>query len=335
MTHARAIPLALSAGLLLAVVASPRAHAISREEDIIRDLGETFKAPSVFPPNPVLRPSLDATLNHDGNGDNGGERVLAPLGPDLGPGAESVPDAPPVRAYPFIVALVESDRSPQEGFICAGTLIAPHWVLTAAHCTFAWTRRWPIDPQPYAVFTTTRLSQPGPKYPVAKVFPHPDYDARTLKNDLALVLVDTKGSTPGAPLQLEGPPPSAQVGEIGHILGWGVTNLVLLQRLKPDTLQLIQVAVRSEGCFAAGNFPTLKGTGVFCASSLFRHHDTCYRFGGGPVFLRDAKGSRYLAGLVSWSAVCPPEVDKMNLYLDVQHFVPWIKSTIAANGGPG
>jgi hypothetical protein len=74
---------------------------------------------------------------------------------------------------------------------------------------------------------------------------------------------------------------------------------------------------------------------VFCASSLLPHHDVCYRFDGGPLIGRDENGRRYIVGMVSWPAVCPPEVDKMNAYLDVQHYVPWIKSTIAANGGPG
>ena len=124
-------------------------------------------------------------------------------------------------------------------------------------------------------------------------------------------------------------------GEIAHVVGWGVTNLDLLSRQRAEAQQFVQVAVRGDSCFAAGNFPKLRGAGVFCASSLLRHHDVCYRFGGGPLLLRDEEGRRYLAGMVSWPSVCPPQVDKMNAYLDVQHFVPWIKSTIDGNGGAG
>ena len=42
----------------------------------------------------------------------------------------------------------------------------------------------------------------------------------------------------------------------------------------------------------------------------------------------DKKGGLYLAGLVSWSAVCPAEARKPNVYLDIHFHAPWIKSVI-------
>lgn len=324
--------LVLTAILAALLAAAERANAITREEDIVRDLNETFKAPSVFPPNNALRPSSDGTRLPDSNG-NGG-RTSTPL-QDNGPGPEEPLDIVPDRAYPFLVALVENNRRPQEGYVCAGTLIAPHWVVTAAHCTFSWVRRWPVDPEVSVLFNTVRLSQPGPKAAVTKIVPHPDYDARTLKNDIALLRIDSKGQSFGPPLKLEGPPIASQRGEVAHVAGWGVTNLALPARQKGEVQQLLQVVVRGGSCFSGGNFPKLRGVGVFCASSLAAHHDTCYRFGGGPILMRDAQGARYLGGMVSWPAVCPPEIDKMNAYLDVQYYAPWIKSIIRANGGPG
>jgi secreted trypsin-like serine protease len=310
----------ISFACLLAVLVGERAGAISRQEDVIRDLSTVFPLPSQFPPNNALRPQLNG---------NGSARTLQPLGEDEGPGPSVPPERVPKEAYPFVVGLVEDNtRTPQEGYVCAGSLIAPDWVVTAAHCTYAWVRRWPVDPDGFVLTATTRLSKPGPKYPVTEVVPYPGYDARTPADDIALIKIDTKGARVGPPIRLEGPPVKDQVGQIAHIVGFGVSNLTLAQRRKVETLQLIQAAVRGDGCFAPGNYPRLRGQGAFCAESLYRHHDTCYRFGGSPLVMRDAKGERYLGGLVSWVSACPSEVYKMEPYIDVQHYVPWIKSVI-------
>lgn len=321
----------VSLTLLLACALAPstpeRARAISREEDTVRDVTSLFKAPSILPPNNALRPNFDGSRN----GINGAP-VVEPFQGDEGPGEDSPADRVSIGYYPWVVALVEDQKPPQEGYICAGVIVAPTWVLTAAHCTYNWVRRWPIDAEIFAVTGTSELVSPGPRYAITKIIPHPDYSPRRLVNDVALIKLEAAGAGAGPPIKLEGPPISEQVGQIAQIAGWGVSNAKLLERQQIEKLQLIQADVRSDGvCFSSVNYPELKGKGVFCARSLLRFHDTCYRFGGAPVVMRDAKGERYLAGLVSWSAVCPPDSRKPNAYLDVQAYVPWIKTTINSN----
>ncbi|HZQ14404.1 MAG TPA: trypsin-like serine protease [Pseudolabrys sp.] len=308
------------AAAALAPFARERAGAISREEDVIEDLRGVLNAPSTYPPNNAApRP---------------GGRTSVPLEPDAGPSETRSTDLVSIRVYPWIVALVEGSRPPQEGYICAGVLVAPAWVLTAAHCTFAWQRRWPLDPDVYALTGAQRLAEPGAKYAVTQVVPYPEFNPRTLRNDIALIRIDTRGERPGPPISLDGPPIAEQAGEVAHILGWGVTNALLLERQTLGSLQLIQAVVRDERlCFSETGFPELRDSNAFCASSLYLFHDTCYRFGGAPIALYDANRRRYLAGLVAWTTVCPPASGKQNVYLDVRPYVPWIKSTIEANGG--
>lgn len=327
MKRALAIALTCLLAGLLALSQRDRADAISREEDTVRDVTNLFKAPTVLPPNNALRPNFDGTRN----GVNGAP-ILEPFTRDEGPDENSPAEKVSIGYYPWVVALVENQKSPQEGYICAGVIVAPGWALTAAHCTYNWVRRWPIDAETYVVTGTAALSAPGPQFALTKIIPHPEYDPRKLVNDVALVKFDPKDAKIGPPIQLDGPPIKDQVGEIAQIVGWGVSNTKLLNRQQIETLQMIQADVRGDGvCFSPVNYPQLKGKGVFCARSLLKFHDTCYRFGGAPIVMRDAKGDRYLAGLVSWPAVCPPDVRKPNAYLDIQFYVPWIRETLKAN----
>jgi hypothetical protein len=312
---------------LLAVATQDTARAISREQDVVRDVNDLFRAPTVLPPNNALRPNFDGTRN----GVNGAP-ILEPFQRDEGPDEQSLPEQVAIAYYPWVVALVENEKPPQEGYICAGVIVAPGWALTAAHCTYNWVRRWPIDAETYVVTATDSLASPGPQFAVTKIVPHPDYNSRRLINDIALVRFDAKGVGAGPPIQLEGPTIDQQAGEIAQIVGWGVSNAKLLERQQLEKLQMIQASVRSDGvCFSSVNYPQLKGKGVFCAQSLLKYHDTCYRFGGSPIVMRDAKGGRYLAGLVSWPAACPPDIRKPNSFLNVQAYVPWIRATIKDN----
>ena len=273
----RAAAVCLSAALLAVALALP-AHAISRLEDTILDVTQTFRSPSTVLPNNAFRPNSTVEPG--------------PQAPDAGAGADERPELVPIRGFPWIVALVDDKDRAQRSFVCAGTVIAPDWVLTAAHCTFSWARRWPLDLRPYVLTATETLSKPGPSHPIKRIVVHPEYDPATRRNDLALLQVETGGKRLALPLSLDGPPVTEQVGDIANIIGWGVTNRSLDARTKSETLQLLQAVVRDDICFSNLTYPQLRGSAAFCASSLLRYHDTCSRFGGGPIVMRNADGTQ-------------------------------------------
>jgi secreted trypsin-like serine protease len=305
---------------ILAAFACERAKAISTWEDVLRDLPIIVRPPSSVPPNNARFRSIESPFAPPAAGIN---EI------DSGPDADARASGVHFRALPFVVAISETQNLARD-FICTGVVIHRAWVLTAAHCTYNLARRWPVDAEPHVFSETLSLANPGPRFAVEEIIEHPHYDARTLQHDVALIRIAAESEKESVPIRLEGPPIAEQVGEITTVIGWGVTRR-LTRFTHREQLELVQFVIENAGgCFSYARTAPSSRAGLFCARSLLLHHDVCFRFGGSPLLSYDRSGRLYVAGLVSWPAECPAEYAKPNTFLDVQHYVPWIKSVIGA-----
>jgi hypothetical protein len=108
-----------------------------------------------------------------------------------------------------VVALFDGDKT-----FCTGTLVSPRVVLTAAHC-LVWKK-------PSAIYIGSRPPDGGEIVAVAWSRPHPEFDATTLANDLALVALSTPA--PVSPVPMLGPRPDDLVGRETRLVGFGRTS---------------------------------------------------------------------------------------------------------------
>lgn len=192
------------------------------------------------------------------------------------------------------------------GFKCGASLIAPRFVLTAAHCVASGSppRPLPRGRVEVRLGRSTLFSDGGEVHQLAKIFPHPFYrSARGLQNDVAVLELYLPTTT--TPVRLAKPSEAARwrPGRVVRVLGWGRTSQTggesnLLQRA---TIH-ISSRQRCERFWRLARDRDYDPSVMLCAG-LGDIADTCKADSGGPL-LASVGGSHALAGVTSFGPPC-------------------------------
>ena len=159
------------------------------------------------------------------------------------------------------------------GWLCSGTLVAARVVVTAAHCL-------PPDPTDLRVFFGSDVSEAGDRLAVVGGTVHPEYDAATPRNDLAVLRLAEEGPATPSPMR-RAPLDEAFVGAEVTLVGFGVVG-------------------------ADGDGAGRKRRAVSKVTSLSPREfwygetpgQTCHGDSGGPAFFLDG-GKEVLVGVTS------------------------------------
>jgi secreted trypsin-like serine protease len=194
--------------------------------------------------------------------------------------------------HPWMVSLQSfSANGPQHE--CGGVLIAPQWVLTAAHCAPFVTGQ--------ARLNSLNWRQGGETARIVQVFTNPAYNPDLgFGNDIALVKLERKVTTPTVPIGTYGP-----IGSTGIAQGWGLacdTNLqdpaCLAQR--PDLLKQLTMRLTNEHFCdletASGLQLNDPQTMMCLVTNDGSHAGTCFGDSGSP-FLQTVRGEKVATGI--------------------------------------
>ncbi|KAM9801610.1 transmembrane protease serine 13a [Neosynchiropus ocellatus] len=209
--------------------------------------------------------------------------------------------------------------------VCGAVLIAPDFVLTAAHCFTSISSSAP-SPSLWKVYggMISQTNLPNP-YSVRTIVLHENYNTRTNDRDVALIKLASPVSSQG-PFQPACLPFRGLLFSAGTqcwTSGFGTTDSEKAQ-VSDDLMEVSVEIIASSVCNSRQVYGNAVSRNMLCAGDLNGGKDSCQGDSGGPLVCQK-EGRWYLAGLTSWGSGCG-EVNKPGVYTDVKSVLPWVYS---------
>ena len=258
------------------------------------------------------------------------------------------------REWPWQTALFLHASGNREFYTCGGSLIAPNWVLSAAHCFQAETSKNPDDwtvASNVGKLSFIGLPNGATTRKVKRIVVNEHYDTKTHENDVALLELaqPIKETTTIAPQLV--PDRAMEADRSVTVTGWGLTRWLVPQKdqqgrvtgfvdgltnqpldlAKAQSPDLHKVAIPLVDVAQCATAYGTQGTTIdarnLCAGLPEGGKDSCQGDSGGPLMTQTASGEWRQIGVVSYGIGCAMK-GVPGVYTRVSAFSGWIKGVV-------